>query len=252
MKKIITVTLCIVLVLLFAGCGKNGDTSKVEIDYGASSIYSKEEIDSAIEIIKKQFALFEGCELHRLSYMTDEECNNADNIEWMNDLRTDDNKEAFTQCIAFESSFCWHKHIVPLWNGAKDVLFSKELKIDQIKCETEYKVVENQSIFSETMTKEEVDAEKRKLLYHWIGLLSSLTKLRNAGELDVESTLAQLTEPMMIERVNALLGENPNLLETDKYILLHSLLGRDLYMEGQLIPIRAAEIKKVAKNNGGF
>ena len=93
----------------------------------------------------------------------------------------------------------WHKHIVPLWNGAKDVLFSKELKIDQIKCETEYKVVENQSIFSETMTKEEVDAEKRKLLYHWIGLLSSLTKLRNAGELDVESTLAQLTEPMMIQ-----------------------------------------------------
>ncbi len=41
MKKIITVMLCIVLVLLFAGCGKNGDTSKVEIDYGASSVYSK-------------------------------------------------------------------------------------------------------------------------------------------------------------------------------------------------------------------
>ena len=38
MKKIITVTLCIVLVLLFAGCGKNGDTSKVEIDYGAFTI----------------------------------------------------------------------------------------------------------------------------------------------------------------------------------------------------------------------
>lgn len=144
----------------------------------------------------------------------------------------------------------WHKHIVPLWNGAKDVLFSKELKIDQIKRETEHKVIKNQPILSESMTKEE--AEKRKLLYHWIGLLSSLTKLQNAGELDVESTLAQLTEPMMIERVNALLRENPNLLETDKYILLHSLLGRDLYMEGQLIPIRAAEIKKVAKNNGGF
>ena len=71
-------------------------------------------------------------------------------------------------------------------------------------------------------------------------------------ELDVESTLAQLTEPMMIERVNALLSENPNLLETDKYILLHSLLGRDLYMEGRLIPIRVAEINMVAKNNGGF
>ena len=146
----------------------------------------------------------------------------------------------------------WHKHIVPLWKGAKDVLFSKELKIDQIKCETEHKVVENQPILSEIMTKEEVDAEKRKLLYHWIGLLSSLTKLQNAGELDVESTLAQLTEPMMMERVNALLNENPNLLETDKYILLHSLLGRDLYMEGRFIPIRAVEINMVAKNNGGL
>ena len=130
--------------------------------------------------------------------------------------------------------------------------FLKSLKIDQIKCETEYKVVENQSILSETMTKEEVDAEKRKLLYHWIGLLSSLTKLRNAGELDVESTLAQLTEPMMIERVNALLGK---ILICWKLINIFYFIvywGRDLYMEGQLIPIRAAEIKKVAKNNGGF
>ena len=124
MKKIITVTLCIVLVLLFAGCGKNGDTSKVEIDYGASSIYSKEEIDSAIEIIKKQFALFEGCELHRLSYMTDEECNDADNIEWMNDLRTDDNKEAFTQCIAFESSFCSLKKGGGTWEANEEYTWS--------------------------------------------------------------------------------------------------------------------------------
>ena len=124
MKKIITVTLCIVLVLLFAGCGKNGDTSKVEIDYGASSVYSKEEIDSAIEIIKKQFASFEGCELHSLSYMSDEECNNADNIEWMNDLRTEDNKEAFTQCIAFESSFRSPKKGGGAWEANEEYTWS--------------------------------------------------------------------------------------------------------------------------------
>ena len=124
MKKIITVTLCIVLVLLFAGCGKNGDTSKVEIDYGASSVYSKEEIDSAIEIIKKQFASFEGCELHSLSYMPDEECNNADNIKWMNDLRTDDNKEAFTQCIAFESSFRSPKKGGGAWEANEEYTWS--------------------------------------------------------------------------------------------------------------------------------
>lgn len=43
MKKIITVTLCIVLVLLFAGCGKNGDTSKVKIDYG--TLVKKKQIE---------------------------------------------------------------------------------------------------------------------------------------------------------------------------------------------------------------
>ena len=105
-------------------CGKNGDTSKVEIDYGASSVYSKAEIDSAIEIIKKQFASFEGCELHSLSYMPDEECNNADNIEWMNNLRTDDNKEAFTQCIAFESSFRSPKKGGGAWEANEEYTWS--------------------------------------------------------------------------------------------------------------------------------
>ncbi len=146
----------------------------------------------------------------------------------------------------------WHKRIVPFLDGAKTALSAKELKIDRIKdCTEELKVTECKRILPETMTKEEVDAEKRKLLYHWLGLLSSLAKLQNAGELDVVITLKQLTEPTMIERVNVLLSENPNLLETDKYILLHSILGRDLYIKGQLIPIEAAEIEMVAKNNGG-
>lgn len=96
------------------------------------------------------------------------------------------------------------------------------------------------------MTKEEADAEKRKVLYHWLGLLESLTKLERAGELDATSTLAQLTDPAMLEQVNRYLCENPNLLETNRFLLLHHLLGRDLYKEGQLLPIGAAEIKGVA------
>ena len=104
---------------------------------------------------------------------------------------------------------------------------------------------------AEEMTQEEADAEKRKVLYHWLGMLSSLKKLYDAGEIDnIDSTLLQLTEPAMLERVNALLSENPNLLETDKYIILHGLLGRDLYKERQLIPIRAAEITTIAESYG--
>ena len=77
-----------------------------------------------IEIIKKQFASFEGCELHSLSYMPDEECNNADNIEWMNDLRTEDNKEAFTQCIAFKSSFRSPKNGGGAWEANEEYTWS--------------------------------------------------------------------------------------------------------------------------------
>lgn len=54
----------------------------------------------------------------------------------------------------------------------------------------------------------------------------------------------------MLERVNSFLSENPNLLETDRYIMLHSLLGRNLYEEDQLIPIRAAEITTIVATYG--
>lgn len=100
------------------------------------------------------------------------------------------------------------------------------------------------------MTQEEADDEKRKVLYHWLGMLSSLKKLHDAGEMDIDSTLAQLTDPAMLEHVNGFLSENPSLLETDKYIVLHGLLGRDLYEEEQLVPIRAAEITTIAAKYG--
>ena len=85
MKKIITVAFGFAMVFLFVGCGK-GDISNVKIDY--------------------------------------EECNKEDNIEWMNDLRTDDNKEIFTQCIAFNSSFRSPKKGGGAWNANEEYTWS--------------------------------------------------------------------------------------------------------------------------------
>ena len=113
--------LCFAMAVLFVGCGKD-DISKVKIDYGTSSVYSKEDMDAAIDVIREQFSSFEGCELHSLSYMSDEECDNADNIEWMNDLRPDDNGEVFTQCIAFDSSFRSPKKVVVHGRQTKNTL----------------------------------------------------------------------------------------------------------------------------------
>lgn len=145
----------------------------------------------------------------------------------------------------------WHEHIVPFYHRTKAALTSKELKADAVlaQAKTSTDVVVKPKPGTK-MTQEEADAEKRKVLYHWLGMLSSLKKLHDAGEMDIDSTLAQLTDPAMLKRVNGFLSENPNLLETDKYIVLHGLLGRDLYEEQQLIPIRAAEITAVAEKYG--
>lgn len=146
----------------------------------------------------------------------------------------------------------WHEHIVPFYRRTKEALTSKELKADAVlaKAKASTDVAVKQQKPGAKMTHEEVDAEKRKVLYHWLGMLSSLKKLHDAGEIDMGATMAQLTDPAMLERVNALLSENPNLLETDKYIVLHGLLERDLYEEQQLIPIRAVEITTIAAKYG--
>lgn len=145
----------------------------------------------------------------------------------------------------------WHEHIVPFYRSTKEALTSKELKADAVLAQKKANVPTTTKPKATTkITQEEADAEKRKALYHWLGMLSSLKKLHDAGEMDIDATLAQLTNPAMLERVNSLLSENPNLLETDKYIVLHGLLGRDLYEERQFVPIRAAEITTIAAKYG--
>lgn len=146
----------------------------------------------------------------------------------------------------------WHEHIVPFFHRTKEALTSKELKADAVlaKSKASTDIAVKQPKTGTKMTQEEADTEKRKVLYHWLELLESLTKLQSAGELDATSTLAQITDSAILEQVNHYLGENPNLLETDRYLRLHHLLGRDLYEEGQLLPIDAAEIKGVAVSHG--
>ena len=54
MKKYVFFLLSIIWVVGLAGCGKQA-TPKVDIDYGSSSIYTKEDMDSAIKLIQPTF-----------------------------------------------------------------------------------------------------------------------------------------------------------------------------------------------------
>lgn len=145
----------------------------------------------------------------------------------------------------------WHKHVVPFYYRTKELLTSKELKADTVTIQerTSTEVAANSKTGTK-MTQEEANVEKRKILYHWLEMLRSLKKLHEAGEINIDSTMAQLTDPAMLERVNRFLSENPNLIETDKYIVLQSMLGRNLYEEQQLVPIRAVEITTIVMKYG--
>ncbi len=79
----------------------NQATAKVEINYGASKIYTSADMNAAIKIIKKQFGKWKGCKLENIRYAGDN-CNSAENLNWLNDLRP---KENFAQCIEFFSDF---------------------------------------------------------------------------------------------------------------------------------------------------
>ena len=90
--------------VVLAACSA-GNTTEVEINYGSSTIYTQEDMDAAIQVIQDQFKTWEGCELHSLTYGSDEACN-VETIAWMNDLEAANGAdETFTQCIMFESSF---------------------------------------------------------------------------------------------------------------------------------------------------
>lgn len=143
--------------------------------------------------------------------------------------------------------YVWHEYIVPLPHRIKEAYISKKQKVDVVHLQTKKSAVAAETSRPITkMTQEEAETERLKVLYHWLNMLNSLKRLHDAGEIDYESILNQLINPVTLDRVNVLLSEKPNLLGKEKYIELRGLLGRELYKNKQLIPIDAEEIKKLA------
>lgn len=70
-------------------------------DYGTSEIYTREDMDGALEMVWQEFTSWAGCEMHAIRYAGDE-CNSEENIQWMNELK--EGKD-YTQCIEFITDF---------------------------------------------------------------------------------------------------------------------------------------------------
>lgn len=106
------------LVLLLVGCGQNTKepnyssganassstelntaSADIAIDYGKSTQFSQQDMDLAIETIKNEFATWDGCVLHSLTFYGDEAGN-----EYLEEYNTWGNP-TYKECIAFNSTF---------------------------------------------------------------------------------------------------------------------------------------------------
>lgn len=116
MKKRILLLLSIMCICGLIGCEKDS-VSEVTVDYGTSSIYSEDDMNEAIELVKDEFVTWEGCELQSISYSSDEECN-SDNISWLNELAQANNmSDEFTQCMMLVSDFHTSENAPIQWNA---------------------------------------------------------------------------------------------------------------------------------------
>ena len=112
MKK--TIALLLAAMMLFALCacgakeeapaGSEAGEAAQTVDYGASELYTTEEMDSAIALINDQIGQWEGVELKSLRYAGDEAMT-EENVAWLNELEGADSENPFTQVIEFVSDF---------------------------------------------------------------------------------------------------------------------------------------------------
>ncbi|MBO4897594.1 MAG: hypothetical protein J5590_04790 [Clostridia bacterium] len=77
------------------------NSSEVVIDYGKSDVFSKEDMDEAINIINGKFAKWRDCDVHSIRFGGDDK-NIEDNVEWANDCIQGQN---FTEVMEFETDF---------------------------------------------------------------------------------------------------------------------------------------------------
>ncbi len=80
--------------------GKVPETA-VKVDYGTSGLFTKQEMDGAILLVKKCVASWEGCELHTVTYAGDEAVT-EENVGWLNSLN---GGAEYVECIEFLTDF---------------------------------------------------------------------------------------------------------------------------------------------------
>ncbi len=128
MKKILSIVLSLTVVFALTGCGQ------AKIDYGTSELYTQDERETAIQVIKEEFNSWESCKLYSISYTSDERCQSE--LDDCNALAPEGT--VYDECIVFDSRFrspifgnptlaansvyCWSWYLVRTENGDWELL----------------------------------------------------------------------------------------------------------------------------------
>ena len=97
-KRLLTIVASVVLTIVLIFTVIN--LWPASIDYGSSEIYSREDMDEAITLIKDQFYSWEGCKLYSIYYTDDSFCQRE--VDYVNTLADD---VVYTECIVFRTRF---------------------------------------------------------------------------------------------------------------------------------------------------
>lgn len=98
MKRLVSVLFILCLLVSLCACG----SAEYEVDYGQSSLYTKEDMNNALMVVEKRFNKWSPkCKLLSVEYAGDES-SGADNLEYCNSLS---DGAVYAECIVFTSSF---------------------------------------------------------------------------------------------------------------------------------------------------
>lgn len=87
------------------------------IDYGASELYTQDDLDEAVDLIKASFLGEDGCVIHAIRYAGDEN-NTEENLAWLNGHPVAEGK-TYAQCAEFLVDF--HSPVDESYQGALDL-----------------------------------------------------------------------------------------------------------------------------------
>lgn len=98
-RKILTILSSVVLtlILVFAWISLR----PVSVEYGASDLYSRQDMDEAIDLIREEFDSWDGCKLYSIHYTDDDFCQRE--LEYCNTLAKEG--ATYDECIVFRTQF---------------------------------------------------------------------------------------------------------------------------------------------------